>query len=129
MGSILACHAPTLRLLVEAVDDEGVDQGEGGSIVVSATVVQSLGGGRLSLGGSARMGSLSGPSQQPTQPRKRDSRYRAIHSYFLNVTHQPTRTLTAPFLEGHSNVGVEGGQKIEGKQACELQRAAFQTVF
>ena len=92
MGTILACHAPTLRLLVEAVDDEGVDQGEGGSIVVSATVVQSLGGGRLPLGGSARMGSLSGPSQQPTQPRKRDSRCHAIHSYFFSSTHQPTIT-------------------------------------
>ena len=90
MGSILACHAPTLRLLVEAVDDEGVDQGEGGSIVVSATVVQSLGGGRLPLGGSARMGSLSGPSQQPTQPRKRESRCGAIHSYFFQFNQPAT---------------------------------------
>ena len=56
MDSILACHAPTLKPLVEAVD-----QGVCGSIVVS-------GPREAWWEWSARLGSLSRPSQPAGRP-------------------------------------------------------------
>ena len=71
-----------------AVDEgSGVDQSRRSIVVVRpAMVVQ-----RLRV--HAARQPLKAQQSRPTQPRKRESRWHAIHSYFLNYTHQPVQSL------------------------------------
>ena len=104
-AAMLALSGFWQKLWMIAVDEgSGVDQSRRSIVVVRpAMVVQ-----RLRVHASP---ASQGPASRPTQPRKRESRWHAIHSYFLNVTHQPVQSLD-PLGQKDWNWGSGGDMVI-----------------
>ena len=100
-------------------------EGRGWNLAPLWAAMLALSGFWQKLWMSARLASLLRPSQhsRATQPRKWESRWHVIHSYFLNVTQQTVQSLD-PLGQKDWNWG-SGGEMVINWQKRSLQTVHY----